>query len=160
MKKTIAAILAAAIALILGTGTAHAKWTDIPTGLTSSPNADGTYRLDLSWGIGDPVGDGQTTTLYRKAGKKWVKVPSRAASERTPLQGVGNHSVVYPRADKFVPGQYLIAFTENSRAQWDCSIYYKEVCRWVGASSFSTLFRFRWTGTALEPGTQVNFAFK
>jgi len=122
--------------------------------------AVGSYRLDLSWGVGDPVGDGETALLYRKAGKKWVNVTADSASLPAPLAGLGNYSAVYPRADKFVPGTYLLAFTENSRAQWKCSVYWRDVCRWVDASSTTTMYRFRWTGTAIEPNsTQVNWTF-
>lgn len=173
MKKlALAAIVLVAGLSLAQQASAASTWTDSPTAIESAvipycsvldaKNCQvGATRLDLSWGIGDPYDEGQYITLYRKAGKKYVRTPAGVASIATQLSGVGNHTAVYPQADKFTPGTYLLMMTDNQRAQWKCSVYWKDVCRWVGASSFSTVYRFKWTGTAIEPNsTQLNFAFK
>lgn len=170
VRRFLLTVAGAAVALVLAAPAAQA-WSDLPaSGIQAYPCtpsvlvdcAEGSYRLEFSWGLGDPLGDGETAKLYRAGRKKgtWVPVPATALSMPTRLSGVGNHTEVFPDPAKFVPGTYMLAFTENRRAQWKCSKYWKDICRWVDASSTTTMYRFTWSGTALEPGLQVKWSFR
>ena len=77
--------------------------------------------------------------MLRKVGKNWVNVPVKR------LFGVDNGMQVFPMQDRlsgYGPGYYMLVFGKDIRAQWSCSIYSYDVCKWNEGYSYVTKVRF------------------
>jgi hypothetical protein len=91
--------------------------------------------------------------MLRKVGKNWVNVPVKTLfgmdkwGRDTPSDNVLDTygMQVFPmqgRLSAYGPGYYMLVFGKDIRAQWSCSIYSYDICKWNDAYSYVTKVRF------------------
>ena len=71
--------------------------------------------------------------------------------KKVPVGRFDYNGLLYePAQNVLTPGRYKVKIRSEVPAQWKCSVYWKDICKWFKASRSYTVWSFKWDGSSVS----------
>ena len=78
-------------------------------------------------------------------------VSVRRNGQNVPVSRFDYNGLLYePARNVLTPGKYKVKILSEVPAQWKCSMYWKDICKWFKASRDYTVWSFTWDGSSVS----------